>query len=764
MTRAWAAAAAMASVLVWAGAAQAATIKVTTTGDPGPAGTTSLRQAISAAHDGDQVSVPPGDYVLKHGAIVVPDAIEITGAAASTTIVSGNHAGGVFQVTSDGSVAFDDLTITAGKVTPSSSLPGGAGVYYAGGSELSFNDDVLSDNEVAGSASGSGGAIYAHANLLSVTNSTLTGNAVDLDAGPSLAGGGAIYSGGNAAEISGTTLTSNKLTITASGGGDYDGGGAIINDGNSVTLNGSRVTDNTVSITGLAGIDGGGAVFDNGDGVTVTSSSLTGNSVSGSSDGGVSGGGGIFESDWDAGPITITGSDISSNTVTMGGGSEDGGGDIYSRGGTMSVTSSTVGQNSVMVTETGSGGGGGIYSNGRQATLVNVTLSDNHAVASGQANGGGLEEEGPGATITSSTVGGNDADGTGGGIFGTNAPVSIKSTIFAGNTAGGGFPSCAGATFTSAGYNLESTAPTECGFTASTDIVGKPADLAPLAPNGGLAPTVALLAGSPAIDHIPKADCTTQNTSLPITTDERGVARGSDGFCDIGAFESAPAHLAVTETASPAAIHIGARANLKLAVSNSGPAPAIASALKVTVPTGLRVVSVTASAGKCSTAHSVVTCMIGLLLSNGNVQLTTSVRGTGAGIHFVTATASASGSDPAPPATARTPVAVIAPKLVGLLVSPDSFAQSTVVRFKLNYAAVVRFTVKRGRTTVGSFTRAGHAAANRFTWRGRVAGHELAPGTYQLSATPTVGGQPGTGTATGFRIAVAKSARAPVSP
>ena len=62
--------------------------------------------------------------------------------------------------------------------------------------------------------------------------------------------------------------------------------------------------------------------------------------------------------------------------------------------------------------------------------------------------------------------------------------------------------------------------------------------------NGGPTATIALLAGSPAIDAIPVASCTDQATPTPnaLTTDQRGIPRpdpvdGSNGACDIGAYE-----------------------------------------------------------------------------------------------------------------------------------------------------------------------------------------------------------------------------------
>ncbi len=39
----------------------------------------------------------------------------------------------------------------------------------------------------------------------------------------------------------------------------------------------------------------------------------------------------------------------------------------------------------------------------------------------------------------------------------------------------------------------------------------------------------------------------------------------------------------------------------------------------------------------------------------------------------------------------------------------------------------------------GQLVKTGHAGASSFTFDGRIGGHKLAPGTYQLTATPTGG-------------------------
>ncbi|HEU5375831.1 MAG TPA: choice-of-anchor Q domain-containing protein [Ktedonobacteraceae bacterium] len=51
-----------------------------------------------------------------------------------------------------------------------------------------------------------------------------------------------------------------------------------------------------------------------------------------------------------------------------------------------------------------------------------------------------------------------------------------------------------------------------------------------LSNNGGSTLTLALLAGSPAIDAIPASAC-------DVSTDQRGVKRPQHNACDIGSYE-----------------------------------------------------------------------------------------------------------------------------------------------------------------------------------------------------------------------------------
>jgi hypothetical protein len=82
---------------------------------------------------------------------------------------------------------------------------------------------------------------------------------------------------------------------------------------------------------------------------------------------------------------------------------------------------------------------------------------------------------------------------------------------------------------------------TSTGWVAS-DILNTPAQLAPLANNGGPTQTHALLFHSPAVNAgnncVVNASCATGNPQTALITDQRGFPRQFNGtMVDIGAFE-----------------------------------------------------------------------------------------------------------------------------------------------------------------------------------------------------------------------------------
>jgi hypothetical protein len=237
--------------------------------------------------------------------------------------------------------------------------------------------------------------------------------------------------------------------------------------------------------------------------------------------------------------------------------------------GTMSVSDSTLTGN------TGTYAAGAIDNDGT-LTVSDSTLSDNSSPGAGGAiaNGGSL-------TLLFDTITGNSASASeGGGIAsGGTGTTTIAGTIVTNNTGG----NCVGAGTADGGYNLTDDSGTDCGFTASTDLLNADPELAPLALNGGPTQTMVLPVDSPEANAIPTsatAEINGQNVTLCSGTDQRGVTRAvaSGTACDIGAVELA---LSVTKlTGSPTKSTYGQAVTLTATISE------VASTPKLPTPAG----------------------------------------------------------------------------------------------------------------------------------------------------------------------------------
>ena len=165
--------------------------------------------------------------------------------------------------------------------------------------------------------------------------------------------------------------------------------------------------------------------------------------------------------------------------------------------------------------------------------------------------------------MVNTTINGNSGGSNGGGILsGAGSTLRIKNTIVANSVSGG---NCVGpGTKISEGHNLSDDNICSAFLTATGDLNNTPAGLDPLGlqNNGGPTQTIALVAGSAALDHIPTSPtnfCTAIDGATPISTDQRGVARPESLACDIGAFElvqddQGPISSNVNASPSPVAI------------------------------------------------------------------------------------------------------------------------------------------------------------------------------------------------------------------
>jgi len=174
--------------------------------------------------------------------------------------------------------------------------------------------------------------------------------------------------------------------------------------------------------------------------------------------------------------------------------------------GTLVLTDSTLVNNSAGSTTTPGSGGAVFNATGATATFINDTISGN-ALASGQSGGGLYDGDGT-LTVGNCIIAGNGSD-----VFG---PIISDGHNLIGN--GGG----------AIGNNW-----------LASDSVGTSTSplnplLAPLGLYGSSLPTLAPLAGSPALDR----GNNVLAASYGLTTDERGLARVFNTTVDIGADEA----------------------------------------------------------------------------------------------------------------------------------------------------------------------------------------------------------------------------------
>jgi len=176
---------------------------------------------------------------------------------------------------------------------------------------------------------------------------------------------------------------------------------------------------------------------------------------------------------------------------------------------------------------------------------VNTTVSGNSALdGTGFGRGGGLTLRRSGtadltASIANVTVTENRATTAGGGIhLSSTTPFAFTSlqSIVAANLSDTLRDCDNDGGLVVSSFNLFGQAACRGGVTAGDVISSSPA-LAPIAENGGFAPSHALLPESPALDGGPTIGCV-EHIGRTVDTDQRGLPRPQRGRCDIGAFEA----------------------------------------------------------------------------------------------------------------------------------------------------------------------------------------------------------------------------------
>ncbi|MDB9525300.1 CHAT domain-containing protein, partial [Oscillatoria sp. CS-180] len=435
-----------------------------------------------------------------------------------TLTISGSRLeSNVAQTNSGGAIANSEngiLTINDSSVRLNTSANNGGGVDNFQG-QVTIANSLITDNTTANL----GGGLYNFSQTFDVTGSTISGNTASSGGGIGNNGtftlsnstlsnndaaqsGGAIFNQtGASIQIVNSLLNANAASV----------GGAIANEGIETAISNTIVSENTATA------DGGG-VFNTGI-LSIDTSPIRENAA-GNSETGLGDGGGIFNQ----GSLSLSNSQIQENTAVASGG---GIGNINQ----LNIDASTISDNVA-----GVNGGGIKVAEAGNVAIANSTISGNTA----GANGGGIDINTIppfGAfttTVSNSTLSGNTAINIGGGFsLGTNSTLTLDQATVTANTAstgtGSGVANVFGGSVIAlntilAGNTLDNVAGA-LNQTGPNVVNGDPL-IGPLANNGGVTETHALLTGSPAID-----------AGTGAGADQRGVPV-ANGIRDIGAFES----------------------------------------------------------------------------------------------------------------------------------------------------------------------------------------------------------------------------------
>ncbi len=435
-------------------------------------------------------------------------------------------------------VTISELTVNNGFT-----LRRGGGILFTPGVGSQSTLNVIGC-EITGNFAGSaGGGIAANGSTanLNITGTTVRGNFTDAFpfSNSNLVGGGGIAFEG-APEAGTMTITDSTISDNVSEG---DAGGLLSKGGRNVSIVNSRFIGN-VADTASSAL--GGGIFAGVAGLTfpsalnITNCQFTGNRAK-------RGGGAALQQDLE-GIINVTGSTFSDNISTL-----NQGGGINLQDGTLNVVNSTINNNKGAAIGNNPPGRGGIFvdtgGNGPATITLNVansTISGND----GDGINGGIDQLRGKLNVTNSTIVG--------GVALSLTSATVKSSIL--SQASGAFTS-GGFNFISS-FDPMGTGFTNG---VNNDQVGTPSaplnpKLDPTGPkdNGGPTWTIALLSGSPAIDKGTAAGLTgalttdQRGTGFTRTFDDPEVSNAGDAT-DIGAFEFNPAAPTPTPTPTPTA-------------------------------------------------------------------------------------------------------------------------------------------------------------------------------------------------------------------
>src|SRR5436305_1292081 len=274
-------------------AAGAATIHVTSLADSGPH---TLHQTIVTAPAGSTILVPAGTIKLTTTELDVMKKLEIDGAGAGATIVSGNDAHQVFSLAGTAGFRITKLPVTHGRLAQPGGAENGAGVLINSTSSLTLDSVRLTNNvaDVSGDATHTAGVIdggaISNRGTLALLRSAVDHNVARADGGAAdnpggVVNGGAIYNNGSLS-VTSTSISGNTASAVGhgAGSGGVIVGGVVYNNAGDLAVIGGTLNGNVAQAdggaTGPGEVVNGGAIYNNGLNLMLTRTSISGNTAS----------------------------------------------------------------------------------------------------------------------------------------------------------------------------------------------------------------------------------------------------------------------------------------------------------------------------------------------------------------------------------------------------------------------------------------------------------------------------------------------------
>jgi hypothetical protein len=354
------------------------------------------------------------DVVAADGFVSLREAIQAANANSAVNEAPAGEATGD-AITFDASLAGKTIVLggTELAITSGLTIDGEDRGITIDGDDLSrvFNINTADDVTLAnltltrGNGAGAdGGAVFVTGGGATALNDTVISDS------SALHGGGIALIGVSQLSILRSSISGNN----ASAVGFLGAGGGLWNDGGTMTITDSELIGNSTS--GAVGNAHGGALAISSGIVTISHTAATGNSADGA-------GGAIFQAVSTVGTLMLIESTIDNNTADQGGG-------LAIIAGTVVIDRSSVSGNTAE-------NGGGLFLNGTPTVMIHgTTINGNSASGSG----GGISVWNA-VTLTidsNSTISGNTVDHAGGGLWsiGIRADVTVSDTVIEANSAG----------------------------------------------------------------------------------------------------------------------------------------------------------------------------------------------------------------------------------------------------------------------------------------------------------------------------------------